>query len=116
MFKFEKLAVWHKSIDFADEIYTATEHFPTDERFGLTNQLRRAGNSIPSNIAEGAARTDPDFVRFIGYATGSVYEVVTQSFIARKRGLIPEPVFTRIYAHAEEIGRMLTGLRDSLDE
>lgn len=114
MFKFEKLTVWQKAVDFAGHVYSETESFPTDERFGLTNQLRRAACSIASNIAEGSARQDADFARFIGYAAGSLYEVVTQLFIARKRGFIAEPAFVQLYGDATEISRMLTGLRDSL--
>jgi four helix bundle protein len=115
MFKFEKLAVWQKAVVFADLIYVETRGFPNDERFGLTNQIRRAANSISSNIAEGSARSDPDFVRFLGYATGSLYEVVTQSFIARNQGFLPTATFSKIYADAEEISRMLSGLRGSLE-
>lgn len=114
MFKFEKLSVWQKSLVFANTIYSETRLFPEAERFGLTNQIRRAANSIASNIAEGSARTDPDFARFIGYATGSLYEVVTQAFIARRQGYLVEEAFAKIYRDAEEISRMLTGLRDSL--
>jgi len=115
MFKFEKLAVWQKSIVFADLIYAATRSFPIDERFGLTNQLRRAAVSVGSNIAEGSARPDPDFSRFLGYAAGSLYEVVTQTHVARNQGFLPAEQFTRIHASAEEISRMLSGLRDSLN-
>jgi four helix bundle protein len=115
MFKFEKLSVWQKSIAFADLIYTATRPFPVDERFGLTNQIRRAATSIASNIAEGSARSDPDFSRFLGYAAGSLYEVVTQSHVARRQGFLSEEQFASIYADAEEISRMLSGLRGSLD-
>jgi four helix bundle protein len=114
MFKFEKLSVWQKSIAFADLIYSATRSFPVDERFGLTNQIRRAAISIASNIAEGSARPDSDFSRFLGYAAGSLYEVVTQVHVARHQRFLPEEQFTRIYANAEEISRMLSGLRDSL--
>ena len=57
MFNFEKLGVWQKGIDFADLIYSATRVFPAEERFGLTNQLRRAAISVPSNIAEGSSRS-----------------------------------------------------------
>ncbi|MEY2878798.1 MAG: hypothetical protein RLZZ15_1178 [Verrucomicrobiota bacterium] len=114
MFKFEKLAVWQKSLDFADVIYAETRTFPTEERFGLTNQIRRAAASISSNIAEGSARSDPDFVRFVGYASGSLYEVVTQSFIARRQKFLSEESFVRIYTDADEISRMLSGLRGSL--
>lgn len=115
MFKFEKLSVWQKSIAFAELVYAASRSFPNEERFGLTNQIRRAATSIASNIAEGSARSDPDFSRFLGYAAGSLYEVVTQSYLARRQGFLPEDQFTRIYADAEEISRMLSGLRGSLD-
>ena len=114
MFRFEKLAVWQKAVAFADLVYTASRPFPTDERFGLTTQIRRAAVSIASNIAEGSARSDPDFAKFLGYATGSLYEVVTQAHIARRAGFLAEPTFVRIYADAEEISRMLSGLRNSL--
>ena len=61
----EKLDVWKKGIDFTVEIYRATEAFPKEEKFGLTSQLRRATVSIPSNIAEGAARTsNKEFLHF----------------------------------------------------
>jgi four helix bundle protein len=115
MFKFEKLLVWQKSIAFADLVYEVSRSFPNDERFGLTNQIRRAANSIASNIAEGSARSDPDFSRFLGYAAGSLYEVVTQSYIARRQRFLSDELFARVYADSEEIGRMLSGLRGSLD-
>jgi four helix bundle protein len=114
VFKFEKLSVWQKSIAFADLVYAETRCFPSDERFGLTNQIRRAANSISSNIAEGSARPYPDFSKFLGYASGSLYEFVTQAFIARRQRFISEDVFAKIYADADEISRMLSGLRDSL--
>jgi four helix bundle protein len=55
MFKFEKLDVWQKATDFADVVYSKTKSFPSDERFGLTNQMRRAAVSVSSNIAEGSS-------------------------------------------------------------
>jgi four helix bundle protein len=116
VFKFEKLQVWQKAIVFADLVYDESRGFPDSERFGLTNQIRRAAASISSNIAEGSARPDPDFARFLGYATGSLYEVVTQAFIARRQQMLNEESFARIYADADEISRMLSGLRDSLKD
>lgn len=114
MFKFEKLTVWQKSVAFADMIYTTSRAFPADERFGLTDQIRRAAVSISSNIAEGSARTDLDFVKFLRYATGSLYEVVTQAQIAKNQGLLSAETYTRLHAEAEEISRMLSGLTRSL--
>ena len=115
MFNFEKLDVWQKAIDFADLVYDHTRHFPADERFGLTNQMRRAAVSISSNIAEGTSRiSQADFARFIEIATGSVFEVVSHCFIGRRQGFVSEENFRVLYSAADEIGRMLSGLRKSL--
>jgi four helix bundle protein len=115
MFGFERLEVWQKAIDFADIVYRVTRAYPDDERFGLTNQMRRAAVSISSNIAEGSARfSKVDFARFVEIAAGSVFEVVSQSVISRRQGFLLEPDFTILYAAAEEQGRMLSGLRKSL--
>ena len=115
MFNFEKLDVWQKAIDFADLIYNRTRAFPPDERFGLINQLRRAAVSISSNIAEGSSRSSKgDFARFVEIATGSVIEVVSQAFIAQRQRLLNENEFRQIYTDAEELSRMLSGLRKSL--
>jgi len=116
MFNFEKLEVWQKAIAFADLVYRLTRDFPTDERFGLTNQLRRAATSISSNIAEGSARPPADFAKFLGYATGSLYEVITQATVARNQGFLSPADYDRLYADAEAIARMLSGLRRSLGE
>jgi four helix bundle protein len=115
MFNFEKLDVWHRAIDFADLIYKYTRNFPADERFGLTNQMRRAAVSISSNIAEGTSRmSQADFARFVEIATGSVFEVTSQAFVGRRQGFLNEENFRAVYTSAEEIGRMLSGLRKSL--
>ena len=115
MFNFEKLDVWQKAIDFAELAYKQTRQFPGDERFGLTNQMRRAAVSISSNIAEGTSRmSQTDFARFIEIATGSVFEVISQAFVGRREGFLNEADFREIYKAAEEVGRMLSGLRRSL--
>jgi four helix bundle protein len=115
MFNFEKLDVWHKAIDFADLVYAVTRTFPSDERFGLTNQMRRAAVSVSSNIAEGTSRISKnDFARFVEIATGSVYEVVSQSLIAQRRGFLADEKHRQIYNAAEEQSRMLSGLRKFL--
>src|SRR5437763_13709734 len=115
MFNFEKLDVWQKAIDFADLVYNHTRAFPAEERFGFTNQMRRAAVSISSNIAEGTSRLpQTDFARFIEIATCSVYEVVSQAFVGRQQGFLSEGDFHLLYTAAEEIGRMLSRLRKSL--
>lgn len=117
MFNFEKLEVWNEAIAFADLVYSATRAFPDDERFGLTNQMRRAAVSISSNIAEGSSRISRnDFARFIEIATGSVFEVVSQSVIARNQSFLAQPDFEGLYAACEKQSRMLSGLRRSLLE
>src|SRR6266480_980384 len=86
MFNFEKLDVWQEAIQFADLVYELSGDFPADERFGLTNQMRRAAVSISSNIAEGSSRMSrTDFARFVEIATGSLFEVVSQTTIALRR-------------------------------
>jgi four helix bundle protein len=115
VFKFEKLTVWHRAAAFAEMIYGKSVDFPNEERFGLTAQIRRAAVSVSSNIAEGSARPDQDFARFVGIASGSLYEVITQAMIARNLRYLSEPDYAEIYQAAEEISRMLSGLRDSLN-
>jgi four helix bundle protein len=115
MFNFEKLEVWQKAIDFADFVYNTTRGFPNDERFWLTNQMRRAAVSISSNLAGGSSRSSKvDNARFVEIATGSVFEVVSQAFIARKQSFLNEAAFQALYSAAEEQSKMLSGLRRSL--
>ena len=117
MFNFEKLDVWQEAIQFADLIYELTRSFPHDERFGLTNQMRRAAVSVSSNIAEGSSRgSRQDFSRFVEIATGSLFEVVSQATVSQRQGLLSNDEHRRIYAAAEKQSRMLSGLRKSLGE
>ncbi len=111
MFNFEKLEVWQRSLDFADAIYMATQSFPKEELFGLTNQMRRAAISVSSNIAEGSSRSSHvDFARFTEIATGSLFETVSQCIIAKRRNLLSETEYNALYCDAERIGKMLSGL------
>ncbi len=115
MFNFEKLDTWQKAIAFADEVYRLTRNFPSEERFGLTNQMRRAAVSISSNIAEGTSRASRvDYARFVEIATGSVFETVSQSFISRNQGFLSAEDFDCLYTGAAELSRMLSGLRSYL--
>jgi four helix bundle protein len=117
MFNFEKLDVWQEAIQFADLVYGLTGDFPSEERFGLTNQMRRAAVSVSSNIAEGSSRVSrTDFARFVEIATGSLFEVVSQTTIAFRRKMIGQSKYDEIYAAAEKQSKMLSGLRRSLSE
>jgi four helix bundle protein len=94
-----------------------TADFPHEERFGLTNQMRRAAVSISSNLAEGSSRVSPtDFSRFVEIATGSLFEVVSQSTLALRRKMIAQNDYNQIYAAAEKQSKMLSGLRRALAE
>jgi four helix bundle protein len=115
MFNFEKLNTWKEAVHFADLVYQFTRNFPDNERFGLTNQMRRAAVSISSNIAEGSSRgSRPDFARFVEIATGSLFEVASQSCIGCNQGFLFRPQFDQLYIAAEKQGKMLSGLRSSL--
>jgi four helix bundle protein len=115
MFNFEKLNVWKDAIDFADLVYKLTRDFPDDERFGLTNQMRRAAVSISSNIAEGSSRASrTEFARFVEIATGSLFEVVSQAEIGVRQGFLAKEKHAPLYRAAEKQGKMLSGLRNSL--
>ena len=117
MFNFEKLETWQEAINFADLVYTLTRSFPDQEKFGLTNQMRRAAVSISSNLAEGSSRSRSsrtDFARFVEIASGSLFEVVSQSFIGRNQSFLSIDDFNKLYAAAEKQGKMLSGLRASL--
>ena len=86
---YRDLLAWQKARDLAVAIYRATEKFPKSERFGLTNQIRRAAISIASNIAEGQGRLTPgEFAQFLGMARGSLFELRTQLEIAHRLGFL----------------------------
>ena len=116
-FNFEKLDVWQEAIQFANAIYKITKKFPERGRFNLINQIRRAAVSISSNIAEGSSRTSrTDFARFVEIATGSLFEVVSQTKIAVNQGFLSQSDYRQIATAAEKQCRMLSGLRRSLGQ
>ncbi len=83
------LDAWQKSLDLVEMVYKATNGFPQEELYGLVNQMRRAAVSIPSNIAEGAARASKkEFTQFLHIALGSVSEIETQLIIAKRLGYL----------------------------
>ncbi len=112
-FNFEKLEVWQRAVELVAFVYEFTRKFPTDERFGITSQMRRAVLSISSNLAEGSSRSSrTDFARFVESASGSLYEFVSQAFIARNQEFLGVSEFEKLTMESEELSRMLSGLRN----
>ncbi len=106
------LLVWQKSMALVTDIYRVTQTFPQNELYGLTNQIRRAAVSVPSNLAEGHGRTSrKEFRRFVGQARGSLTEVETQLEIARNLNYLPEDKARELLDRASEVARMLNGLK-----
>ena len=98
-------------MDLVFDVYRVTKNFPGEEKFGLTDQLRRAAVSVPSNIAEGASRnTKKEFANFLYMAQGSLSELDTQSEIALKLGYVESMDFENLELKMDRIGRMITGL------
>ena len=111
---FRKLIVWQKAMELVRTVYRASKNFPSDERYALTDQLRRAVVSIPSNIAEGSGRaSNKDYAHFLSIARGSLYETMTQLEIAQSLGYIDE--YDSCKELAQEVGRMLTSLLKKYD-
>ncbi len=115
MFGFERLEVWQKAIEFANEVYRISQAFPHHERFGLTTQIRRSAVSISANIAEGSGRgSNKDFIRFVEIAFGSLMETVSYTTIALHQEFLSRVDYEALYDRATELSRMLSGLRNSL--
>lgn len=111
----EKLDVWKKAIAMVTTVYDVTRTFPSEEKFGLTSQIRRAGVSIPANIAEGAARlSDKEFCRFLSVAQGSASELETELLIAKNLGYLSADDYDRVYNDVNVIARMIVGLSKTI--
>lgn len=115
MHQFKELEIWKRSRLFCSKIYAITSKFPSDEKFGLTNQLRRASVSIPSNIAEGSSRnSNKDFARFLEIAIGSAYEIETQLLIALDLNFIKTDELDELLIELNEIIKMISRFRSNL--
>lgn len=107
----KKLQVWQQSMNLVIEVYRITEKFPSKEIYGLTSQIRRAVVSIPSNIAEGAARqTKKEFINFLHIAQGSLSELDTQIELANQLEYLNDKARNSLNSQMEQIDKMLTGL------
>lgn len=112
---FRELKVWQKAHQLTLAIYQTTASFPREERYGLTSQLRRAGSSIPANLAEGCGRNgDAEFARFCSIAMGSASELEYHLLLARDLALINAADHEDLAGRATELKRMLTSLLQKL--
>ena len=114
---YSELKVWQKSMDLAVEIYKTVKLLPKEELYGLSDQMRRAVVSIPSNIAEGHQRSaTKDYIRFLYIAKGSLGELETQIRLGERLGYFGEEKARQLFSQSEEVGRMLSGLIKSLQK
>jgi four helix bundle protein len=114
---FRDLRVWQEAMKLTAEIYRTTAKFPKHELYGLSQQIRRAAVSVPSNIAEGKGHhSDREFTHFLLHARGSLLELQTQLLIAEELEYLSGEESHRLLALAEGVGRVLSGLVNSLRE
>lgn len=107
----KKLDAWKLSMDLVIDVYRITDNFPREERYSLIDQIRRAAISIPSNIAEGAARqTKKEFANYLHMAQGSLSELDTQLELARRLGYLDEKTWRILDQQMERIDKVISGL------
>jgi four helix bundle protein len=112
---YKDLLVWQKTIALAKIVYRLTQKYPSEEKFGLVSQMRRAAVSIPSNIAEGQARhTTGEFIQFVSHAEGSVAELDTQLILSVELDFCRVVTATPAFELIAELRRMLNALRRKL--
>ena len=111
---FQDLIVWQKAHELVLKIYKTTRVFPEDEKFGIVSQIRRSAVSICANIAEGGSKSTKDFIRFLDIARGSLEETKYHLILSRDLHYCTEEQFHYLFNSANEIGKMLFGLRNKL--
>ena len=113
---FKDLMIWQRSISLVEEVYDITRHFPKEESYGLTSQIRRSAVSIPSNIAEGFGRFhNNEYKQFLFISLGSCAELSTQVIIAERLGYLKREKSTILVDEIEQISKMTMGLIKKLN-
>lgn len=114
-FKFEKLVIWQKAMDYGEDIYEISKVFPKLEMYNLSSQILRASDSIALNISEGAIeQSNVEFNRFSGYSVRSLAEVVTCLYKAKRRNYIDEEKFNSLYLKAYHLMNMIIAFKTKL--
>lgn len=111
---YKDLKVWQHSIVLANTIYRVTRPFPKEEVYGITSQMRRAGISVASNIAEGSVRGTKEFIHFLSIARGSLAELETQAVIAKNELYLSDADYATLTKLSDTLSRMLMRLMQSL--
>lgn len=111
---YKNLKIWQLGIEIANDISDILLDFPKHERYDLSSQISRCSVSVPSNIAEGSARTDKSFSHFIDIALGSSFELTTQLIVAKHRKYINEILFNQLENKIEEFQRMTMSFQNGL--
>jgi len=110
------LNVWKEAMNLVKQVYIETKKFPKEEIYGITNQIRRAAVSIPSNIAEGNGRKNrKEYINFLSIANGSLMELETQLIISENIGYLDKENIDILLKQVELVSRLLNGLRKSLE-
>ena len=114
-FKFEKLIIWQKAMDFGETIDTLALSFPDREKFNLASQICRAADSIALNISEGSiGQSNPEQRKFIGYSIRSLAEAITCLFKAKRRNYLKEAKFIKLYNEAFHLMNMTSSFRKNI--
>ncbi|MHA7131588.1 four helix bundle protein [Algoriphagus namhaensis] len=114
-FKFEELRVWQSAINLATEVSKVARSFPPEEKFVLSTQIQRAADSVALNIAEGSTgQSNAEFKKFLGYSLRSAIEVVSCLYLGRKRHIITEEDFGRLYHSYEDLTIKIQALKNSI--
>jgi four helix bundle protein len=114
-FKFEKLEVWQESLELSSMVHQITLNFPKDELYILTSQIKRAVDSVSLNIAEGSTgQTNAEFRKFLSYAIRSGIEVIGCIYLAKRRSLISDSDFGKIYLQSDTLVKRIQALRKSI--
>ncbi len=116
-FKFENLKIWQLSLDLADDIDKLVQIFPKHELYSLSNQIKRAADSVSLNIVEGSTGlSNSEFKRFLRIANRSALEVVGCLFLAKRRDYIAEEIFRKLYSQIENLVKMIQALINSIKD
>jgi four helix bundle protein len=113
---FKNLKVWQKAVELAVLVYEVTKSFPTEEKFGITSQMRRSSVSTSSNIAEGSARNSSKaFCNCLDISLGESFELETQLIIAFRTGILPEEKFSLLSLEIAELQKMVIGFKNTVE-